>query len=50
MPHDTHDIYPLQGVLAQQIGMLAKIQTAFRHFFGLRKPGLSKVLGEALAS
>jgi hypothetical protein len=29
-----HDIYPLQGLLAQQVGMVAKIQTAFRHLIG----------------
>jgi hypothetical protein len=30
--------------------MLAKIQTAFRHFIGPSMPRLSKVFGEALAS
>jgi hypothetical protein len=36
-----HDIYPLQGLLAQQVGMVAKIQTAFRHFIGLSMPRLT---------
>jgi hypothetical protein len=44
-----HNISPLQGV-AQQVGMLAKIQTAFRHVIALSMPRLTKVIGEALAS
>jgi hypothetical protein len=45
-----HDISPLQGLLAQQVGMVAKTQTAFRYFIGLSMPRLSKVFGEALGS
>jgi hypothetical protein len=45
-----HGISLLQGVLAQQEGMVAKIQTAFRHFIGSSMSRLSKVFGEALAS
>jgi hypothetical protein len=45
-----HDISPLQGLLAQQVGMVAKTQTAFRHFIGSSMPRLSKVFGEALGS
>jgi hypothetical protein len=35
-----HDISLLQGLLAQQVGMLAKIQSAFRHFIGPSMPRL----------
>jgi hypothetical protein len=45
-----HDISPLQGLLAQRVGMVAKIQTAFRRFIGLSMPRLSKVFGEPLGS
>jgi len=45
-----HGISPLQGLLAQQVGMVAKIQTAFRHFIGLSMPGLTEDFGEALGS
>ena len=35
-----HDISLLQGVLAQQAGMVAKVPTAFRHFIGPSMPRL----------
>jgi hypothetical protein len=45
-----HNISLLQGVLAQQLGMVAKIQTAFRHFISPSMLRLSKVFSEALGS